>query len=226
MEKAAREAKRGTSWTAPDARYEQALAAFVRGALGDEAFRPDLDAFVRPLIVPGYVTSLAQTLLRLTLPGVPDIYQGTEIWDLSLVDPDNRRPVDFALRRRLLADLDGLAPDAVLARMDEGLPKLHVIRTALRLRQERPDTFARGSYEPLAVEGDRAEHAVAFTRGSDVAVILPRLVLTLAGEWRGTTVDLPAGRWCDRLTGASQSGGRRPLAELLDRFPVALLARE
>ena len=226
MEKAAREAKRGTSWTAPDARYEQALAGFVRGALGDAVFRADLDAFVRPLVAPGYVTSLAQTLLRLTIPGVPDIYQGTEIWDLSLVDPDNRRPVDVSLRRRLLSELDGLAPEAVLARMDEGLPKMHLIRAALRLRGERAGTFERGSYEPLALAGDRGAHAVAFTRGDDVAVIVPRLVVTLAGDWRDTTVDLPAGRWCDRLTSAAQSGGRRPLAALLDRFPVALLARE
>ena len=226
MEKAAREAKRGTSWTAPDPRYEQALSAFVRAVLGDETFQSDLDAFVRPLVTPGWITSLAQALLRLTLPGVPDIYQGTEVWDLSLVDPDDRRPVDFALRRRLGADLDGLAPAEILARMDAGLPKIHVIRAALRLRAERAAPFESGPYEPLAVAGERAAHAVAFARGDDVVVVVPRLVVTLGGDWRNTEVDLPAGRWCDRLTGVSQSGGRRPLTALLEQFPVALLARE
>jgi (1->4)-alpha-D-glucan 1-alpha-D-glucosylmutase len=235
MWKAAREAKRETSWTSPDERYEQALAAFVRGILADDHFTAALGAFVRPLVEPGRVTSLAQTLLRLVLPGVPDLYQGTELWDLSLVDPDNRRPVDFDLRRRLLSELDGLrgkgtsarsAARAILSRMDEGLPKLHVIRTTLGLRHERPEAFTSGAYEPLRVEGARAEHAVAFTRGTDVAVIVPRLLLTLAGDWRDTTVDLPGGPWCDRLTGIPRPGGAQSVASLLDAFPVALLSRE
>src|SRR5207249_2951947 len=108
MEKAAREAKRGTSWTSPDAAYERALADFVRGAHGDETFQRDLADFVRPVVAAGRITSMAQALLRLTLPGVPDIYQGCEVWDLSLVDPDNRRPVDFDARRRLMRETESL----------------------------------------------------------------------------------------------------------------------
>ncbi len=125
LEKAIREAKRKTSWTRPDPAYEAAVRGFAEGVLADSTFLADLAAFVAPLVAPGRVSSLAQVLLKLTAPGVPDFYQGSEIWDLSLVDPDNRRPVDYELRRRLLADLEGNpTPEAILARVDEGLPKL------------------------------------------------------------------------------------------------------
>lgn len=226
MEKAAREAQRGTSWTAPDDRYERALGDFVRGALADPVFTAALDAFAAPLVRHGRTSSLSRMLLRLTVPGVPDIYQGEEVWDLSLVDPDSRRPVDHELRRRLARELEGLPPGAILARSDEGLPKLHVVRTALRVRAERPEAFASGAYAPLAVEGERSEHAVAFARADEVAVVAPRLVLRLAGDWRGTTVRLPDGEWCERMTGAPRRGGAVPLADLLRSFPVALLTRE
>ena len=226
MEKAAREAKRATSWMVPNERYERALADFAKGALTDPVFMEEVERFTAPLVEAGRITSLAQALLRLTMPGVPDLYQGTELWDLSLVDPDNRRPVDFALRARLLDELAGLDPAAILARMDEGLPKLHLIARALALRRERADAFAEGAYAPLAVEGTRAAHAVAYARGDAVAVIVPRLVLGLAGEWRDTTVALPDGAWCDRLTGTPLAGGTRRLADVLARFPVALLERE
>jgi (1->4)-alpha-D-glucan 1-alpha-D-glucosylmutase len=225
MEKAAREAGRATSWTAPNDRYERALASFVRGVLDDPIFAADLAAFVAPLILPGRITSLAQTLIRLTVPGVPDLYQGDELWDLSLVDPDDRRPVDHDLRQRLQAELAGMSAGELLARMDEGLPKLHVIVQALRLRSERPGAFA-GAHEALAVTGERAQHVVAFVRGSEIATIVPRLVIGLAGDWRDTRVVLPEGRWCDRLTGRPQAGGPARVAELLGGFPVALLTRE
>jgi len=225
VEKAAREAKRHTSWTAPDERYERALADFAHATLADDAFMEDLAAFSAPLVTAGRVVSLAQTLLALTIPGVPDIYQGNELWDLSLVDPDSRRPVDFAVRARLVRELDGLDAPAILDRMDEGLPKLHLIARALRLRAERADTFERDAYEPLHAEGERADHVIAYARGTDVAVVVPRWIVRLAGEWRDTTVRLPDGAWCDRLTGAPRGGGAIRLAELLDPFPVALLAR-
>src|SRR4029079_15391161 len=125
MERVSLESKRETAWTRQDAAYEAALRGFVEGALADPGFTADLGAFVAPLVGPGRVVSLAQTLLKLTAPGVPDFYQGTEVWDLSLVDPDNRRPVDYALRRRLLAALAGdPSPEDVMSRMDEGLPKM------------------------------------------------------------------------------------------------------
>jgi (1->4)-alpha-D-glucan 1-alpha-D-glucosylmutase len=187
---------------------------FVEGVLGDAEFLTDLDAFVRPLVDPGWSNALAAQLVKLTAPGVPDIYQGTELWDLSLVDPDNRRPVDYERRRALLAELDGMTPAGAWARRDEGMPKLLVTRDALHLRRRRPEVFATGSYAPLAVRGPAAAHVVAFARGDSVATVVTRLPVTLerAGGWGDTVVDLP---WEDEA----------PVAELLRDLPVALVER-
>jgi (1->4)-alpha-D-glucan 1-alpha-D-glucosylmutase len=226
MEKAAREAKARTSWTAPQAAYEAALQGFVGAVLADGGFRRELEAFVARLSDAARTISLAQVLLKLTCPGVPDIYQGTELWDLSLVDPDNRRPVDYALRHRLLGELEGLKVAAVMARADEGLPKLWLITRALALRRRRPAAFGpEGTYTPLAVEGPGADHVVAFSRGGEVATVVPRLLLKRRGEWGDTRVVLPAGEWRNELTGEDVPGGAVPAARLFASFPVALLAR-
>ncbi|MFP5287548.1 MAG: malto-oligosyltrehalose synthase, partial [Thermoanaerobaculia bacterium] len=223
MEKAAREAKGRTSWTRIDPEYEDALRTFVEAVLADRDFVADLEAFVAPLVEPGRVNSLAQTLIKITAPGVPDIYQGTELWTLALVDPDNRRPVDYEERRRLLEELAGApapAPEEILARMDEGLPKLWVIRQALRLRER-----VQGSYAPLLARGARAGHVFAFSRGGEVVTVVPRLVIGLGGDWGDTSLELPPGRWRNELTGDHVDGGEVRLADLLRRFPVALLSR-
>jgi (1->4)-alpha-D-glucan 1-alpha-D-glucosylmutase len=225
-EKAAREAKQHTSWTRPSASYETALAEFVSALFDDAAFLADLEAFVAPLIEPGRTNSLALTLVKLTSPGVPDLYQGTELWDLSLVDPDNRRPVDYQVRRSHLEVLDGMPLETVRGRADEGLPKLWLIRRALALRHAEAPAFGpEGTYRPLAVRGARAGHAIAFTRCGRIASIAPRLVLTLGGDWQDTAVDLPAGRWRDVLAGRELDGGWTRLGMLLEAFPVALLAK-
>ncbi len=226
MDKAAREAKEHTSWTRPDPDYDQALAAFVAAVVGDPGFSADLAAFVTPLVAPGRVTSLAQVLLTLTSPGVPDLYQGSELWDLSLVDPDNRRRVDYGARRRLLDHVATAGPDEVWpASVDDGgAAKLWLIRRGLEVRRARVAAFAPGSsYEALATSGDNADHAVAYCRHHQVAVVVPRLVMGLGGTWGDTTVELPPGRWSDVLGGAVVDGGPVGLAGLLDRFPVALL---
>jgi (1->4)-alpha-D-glucan 1-alpha-D-glucosylmutase len=226
MEKAVREAKTHTSWTAVDEDYELALREFVERALADSEFATALEDFVRPLIGPGRVNSMAWKLLALTAPGVPDLYQGSELWELSLVDPDNRRPVDYDLRRHLLGELEGLGAEAAWARPEEGLPKLLVVQRTLQLRRRRPAPFGpSGTYRPLLAQGPKARHAVAFVRSEEVITIVPRLVLGLAGNWATTELELPPGRWRDEFTGAEMEGGRRPLAGLLDRFPVALLSR-
>jgi len=227
MEKAVREAKVHTSWTRQDADYEKDLRDFVAAVLADPEFVAELEAFVAPLVEPARIHSLSQTLLKLTAPGAPDLYQGTEIWDLSLVDPDNRRPVDYEHRRRLLAELKAASsPEEILRRMDDGLPKLWVVRQGLHLRRSRPRAFGpEGDYAPLRIEGARAWHAVGFVRGGEVAVVVPRLVLWLRGDWKGTAAELPAGRWRNELTGEEVAGGNQPVADLLARFPVALLAR-
>lgn len=225
MEKAAREAKGATAWTRPDPEYEGALRSFVEAVLADRGFVADLEAFVAPLVEPGRINSLAQTLIKLTAPGVPDIYQGTELWSLSLVDPDNRGPVDHEERRRLLKDLAAApAPEEILARMDSGLPKLWVIRQALRLRDR-----LQGGYAPLPAKGERAGHVFAFSRddsrGTEVVAVVPRLVMGLGGDWGDTSLELPPGRWRNELTGERIEGGEVRLSDLLRRFPVALLAR-
>ncbi|HEX6487852.1 MAG TPA: malto-oligosyltrehalose synthase [Candidatus Dormibacteraeota bacterium] len=223
MLKAVREAKEHTSWSRPDEDYEAALAAFVAGILGDAEFTGDLDRFVAPLVEPGRGNSLAIKLLTLTAPGVPDVYQGSELWDLSLVDPDNRRPVDYSLRRRLLSDIGTLSVADVVRRADEGLPKLLVVQRALQLRRDRPQAFA-GGYEALAATGSRAGHVVAFCRGGEVVTAVPRLSLSRGDGWGDTSLLLPPGRWTDVFSGARWEAGVS-VGSLLHEFPVALLAR-
>jgi (1->4)-alpha-D-glucan 1-alpha-D-glucosylmutase len=232
LEKATREAKRHTSWTDPDPVYDESVRAFAAGLLGDAEFLEELAAFVAPLVWPGRVNSLALTLLKLTSPGVPDLYQGSELWTDGLVDPDNRRPVDFARRCALLAEVEHATPEELLTRADEGLPKLAVTHRALLLRQRRPQAFLPGpdgEPRPLEVSGAETEHAVAFTRGDEVAVVAPRLPLGLAkrGGWADTVVELPAGRWRNLLSDESVAGGGPArLERMLRRFPAALLERE
>ncbi len=233
MAKAAREAKVHTSWTDPAAEYEEALSAFVTAVLADQDFTADLAAFLaeHKIIELGRVTSLAQTALLLTCPGIPDLYQGTEVWDRSLVDPDNRRPVDYSARRRLLAALGGAGPAAALRLGDVGGPKLWLIHRLLRHRRRQPGAYSPASgYQPLHVSGPKAAHAVAFTRTGGLAVVVPRLVVGLADGWAGTTVALPDGEWADVLAdgaaGSRVGGGEPSVAALLRGFPVAVLARD
>jgi (1->4)-alpha-D-glucan 1-alpha-D-glucosylmutase len=225
MEKASREAKTHTSWTNPNPAYERALRAFVEGVLNDTEFKNDLAAFVKPLIEPGRVNSLSQTLIKLTAPGIPDFYQGTELWDLSLVDPDNRRPVNYAARRRLLSELDEITPEQIWNRLDEGLPKLWIIRQALKLRSGRRLCGTESSYRGLFARGAKADHVVAFARGERAVTLVPRFVMKLGKNWGDTRLDLPAGRWLNQFTGESVEKEIR-LADLLKRFPVALLSLE
>ena len=218
MEKASREAKLRTSWTDPDQAYEEALRHYVHAVLADEEIRTALTGYVAALAPAARVTSLAQKLIQLTMPGVPDVYQGSETQLLALVDPDNRRPVDFA---RLAGTLRAEAADT---RFDD---KQQLVAAALRLRRARPDCFgANASYEPLEATGCGARHVVAFARGGQVVTVAPRLALTLdrRGGWRDTELTLPPGRWVDAVTGTAADGTTR-LTGLLDRLPVALLTR-
>lgn len=226
LEKACREMKEQTSWTQPNAAYEESIFGFARAILADADFVGDLQAFVAPLIAPGRSNALLQELLKLTSPGVPDVYQGSELWDLSLVDPDNRRPVDFALRERLLHELRDGSIAEVVERADEGLPKLWLVRQALAVRREIPEAFAAGGgYHPLWATGSRAQHAIAYQRGERVIALGTRLPMKLAGDWQGTFLELPPGSWRDVLGETDHDGGTTPLEALLARLPVALLVR-
>jgi (1->4)-alpha-D-glucan 1-alpha-D-glucosylmutase len=225
MEKAAREAKMHTSWTNPDPAYDAALRAFVEGMLASAEFLADLEEFVKPLREPGRINSLAQTLLKLTAPGIPDLYQGSELWDLSLVDPDNRRPVDYALRRRFLKELKTMTAEQVWKRVDDGLPKLWVIQKTLGLRRKKGFFAPADDYREIIARGAKSDHLIAFARGERTLTVVPRLTVKRAGSWDGTVIDIPQGRWRNELTDEDIRGGEVKVGGLLQRFPVALLSR-
>lgn len=244
MLKAVREAKSFTSWTAQDTEYEAAVERFTRGALNPARSQPFLDDFLttcRPLFIAGVMNSLSQTLIKLTAPGVPDIYQGCELWDFSLVDPDNRRPVDFSTRQDL-AKLGGVADPAALIRdWRTGAAKMHVVRAGLALRARSPGLFAEGDYQPLPVVGPRAGHVVGFARilGSQAVIALaPRLVLGLLDgvsepripveSYEDTRVQLPdvlAGRSFNNVLDKSSGllENEKRIGQILHDFPCALL---
>ncbi|PSL37718.1 maltooligosyl trehalose synthase [Labedella gwakjiensis] len=222
-EKASREAETSTAWTAADEEYEKTMHAFVDATLDDAGARGVVERIVERVLGAGRSNSLGVKLLQITGPGVPDVYQGSELWDLSLVDPDNRRPVDYAERRAILAAIDDGEVPAI---DDSGAAKLLVTASTLRLRRDRSDLF--GSYTPLDVEGSAADHlvAVAYGDGGSGAIALAtRLPLGLAerGGWGDTTVTIPAGSYVDVLTGRGVDGIEE-VAQLLDLLPVALLA--
>jgi (1->4)-alpha-D-glucan 1-alpha-D-glucosylmutase len=223
--KAMREAKTRTSWLNPDEVYEKAVLDLAASALNEPVLRTSIEEFVASISADAAVNSLGVKLVQLTMPGVADVYQGCELTALSLVDPDNRRPVDFDRRGTLLRALDagdGTPPGGLDAE------KLLVTSRALRLRRDHPDWFASG-YEPLRAEGPCAGHAVAFARGHAVTVAtrLPR-GLRRRGGWADTELPLPPGipAWRDVLTGSIVESGRVPLADLTKQSPVALLVPE
>lgn len=223
-EKAMREAGDGTTWTAPDKAYEDAFHACVDAAFDDKRVRRVLATLLDAIADAGWANALGAKLVTLTLPGVPDVYQGSELWEQSLVDPDNRRPVDFDLRAEILpALLGGVTPPLVGGLGDSGAVKLRVVSKALRLRRDRPELFA--GYVPLLASGEAADHVIAFDRGGAIT-IATRLSLRLAhrGGWGETAIELPPGTWRDVITDRPATSTR--LADLLATHPVALLVRE
>jgi (1->4)-alpha-D-glucan 1-alpha-D-glucosylmutase len=219
-EKAAREAGSSTTWTRPDLEFESAMHAMIDSVFDDAAVAALIEDFVGEIEQAGWSNSLTAKLIQLAAPGIPDVYQGSELWETSLVDPDNRRPVDFEIRRALLAEID----DGGRPPIDQtGAAKLLVTASALRLRRDRPDLFTR--YAPLPVLGGAAHHALAFDRGGAVA-IGTRLPIGLAARegWGDTEVVLAGHPQFDVITGREFDGGEVRLSELLADYPVALLA--
>lgn len=217
-EKAMREAADGTTWIHPDTDFEKAVHSAVDRAYDDENLRDGLMRLLTQIEQPGWSNSLGQKLIQLTMPGVPDVYQGTELWDDSLVDPDNRRPVDFAARRKLLGMTEAPWVD------ESGAAKFWVVRHALRLRRERAELFS--AYAPVEAAGTAAHHLLAFDRGGAITAVT-RLPYTLATDHRGwgdTSFTLDR-TWRDVLTGHRHEGVVRAF-DLFDHFPVALLVRE
>ncbi len=228
-EKAMREAGDHTQWTDVDETYEAAVHRAVDAALDDAAVGAVLDGLLARIAAPGWSNALAAKLLGLTLPGVPDVYQGSELWEQSLVDPDNRRPVDFEERTALLKRLrTGERPAVPETLDDQGATKLLLTHLALTLHRDRAEAFT--TYEPVAAEGPAAAHVLAYDRGGVLPVVTRLPVgLRAAGGWGDTVLALPPGRWRDALTGRRvrpDEQGRASLATLLATYPVALLVRE
>jgi malto-oligosyltrehalose synthase len=234
--KAAREAKRNTSWLRPDADYESALQAFAAEILDDAGARSLLESAVDAIEVAGATNSLASVLMRATAPGVPDIYQSDDSWLLAFVDPDNRRPLDLAHHRRLLEENTGRD----LATWQDGRVKQAVIQAATQLRRAEPELFSEGRYLPLTASGPAAKHVLAFARSTDSATaitVVPRLSHALAGDARFPTGEavwgdtglqlysLAGGRLVDVLTGSefADHGAVAPVGKVLSQLPVALL---
>ncbi len=226
MLKALREAKMRTSWHEPNTGYEENIRGFVDGVFQTPEFVASLEAFIAPLILPGRINSLAQTLIKMVAPGVPDFYQGTELWDLSLVDPDNRRPVDFELRSELLRRCRSLTASEAVADWESGLPKLWMTMRVLALRRRRAGDFTADSkYRPLVAQGAHLGNLLAFGRGDNLIAVVPRFIMTRNGDWGDTRLPLPRGVWENCFTDARLEGGVGP-ADLFGGFPVALLTRE
>jgi len=279
MHKALKEAKVHTSWINANDEYERAVRDFVAAVLerdesadgvvenedegegesesedkgggggAGDAFLPDFEEFQRVIARAGMLNSLSQTLLKTTAPGVPDFYQGTELWAFTLVDPDNRRPVDYELRRAMLSTLREVGDgdltefaEGLLERPEDGRVKMYVTTRALGFRRERAELFARGEYLPLRTSGRRAESVVAFARarGGEAAIAVAARFFTRlgtgregplrlsAGVWGDTALplgDLARGRFRDVFTGREFAArdGALPLAEVLSPLPVALL---
>jgi (1->4)-alpha-D-glucan 1-alpha-D-glucosylmutase len=223
-EKAMREAGDRTTWTSPDTTYEREVHAAVDAAYDDPAVTAVLHGVLERVTEPGWGNSLSTKLVALTMPGVPDVYQGSELWEQSLVDPDNRRPVDFDVRRRVLARVLAGERPVLTARLDDrGDAKLLVTQAALTLRRTQPHRFT--TYAPLDASGDAAEHVLAFDRGGAVTVATRLPVGLAAHGWADTTLALPRGTWADLLTGREYTGDALA-RELMADYPVALLIAE
>jgi (1->4)-alpha-D-glucan 1-alpha-D-glucosylmutase len=234
MLKAVREAKQHSSWINPDLEYEAALERFVVESLQNELFLKDLKEVMPRLAHLGMLVGLSQALLKVAAPGVPDYYQGSEVWDFALVDPDNRRPVDFDSREKLLRGKGDL-----LKNLSDGRAKLHVIQRGLEVRKNFPHLFHGARYTPLYADGGMEEKVCAFylrAQNDVVVAIAPRLFSSLmsesdlapAGEkiWRESRLVLPEGEYTDVMTGRTIAGGLRRVADLLAEFPVALLVSQ
>ena len=246
MTKAAREAKTRTSWTNIDCEYERALGDFVAATVspGNGEFLDDFVRTCRPIQIAGAINSLAQVVIKLAAPGVPDFYQGSELWDLSLVDPDNRAPVDFTTREALLGRVAGADAASLPGQWESGALKLFVTAIGLQIRAQYPELFASGEYLPVDAVGERARHLITFARvfdGQCALVVVPRFVFELAAGAERPLV--PASRWGDTVVvlpealratplrdvlggGRYATGAYLPVSELLAQFPVALLVAE
>lgn len=242
--KALREAKKNSNWISPNLPYEEAVANFAQAIIEDQRYLETFLPFQKKVAFYGALNMLSQTLLKITCPGVPDFYQGAEHWNLNLVDPDNRRPVDFQKLQKMLSEVTKVEPSkasSLLKTYPDGKAKLYLIFRALQVRRTLKVLFEEGAYLPLTVEGALGEHVIAFCRKigtKAVVVVVPRFTTRLIKphrdwgtamvDWADTCIILPNGvtlKWSDALTGNSiqSEQGKLPISEVLGVFPAALL---
>ncbi len=232
VRKAMREAKQHTSWLNPQQDYETAVEDFVTGMFEDDAYCAMLSDFVAPLIVPTRISSLAQTLIKATAPGVPDFYQGTELWTASLVDPDNRTAVDYELRQRCAAQRQAVGTTMEfpkdLADDIDGAAKLGLISTCLSVRRRFPRAFSESAgYIPLALDSASETLGLAFMRGEEVITVAPVRPLHVCRQgWGDTTLTLPPGRWRNVLHPGHEAVGQILLDEMGGEERIVLLVKE
>ena len=232
MIKAARESKTHTFWSNPNEDYESDLKKFVASALNSAAFRENLSAFAEQVAYFGMLNSIAQVILKTCSPGVPDFYQGAEHWDLSLVDPDNRRPVDYTFRKNLLEKARNQKPRDLLNDWRTGAIKMFTVANCLRARHQEP-ALINGDYQPLTISGEKSIHLVAFARTSGTSTSsrrCPRFLRTLTGGsqsypaselWGDTRIEYSRPRFRNLLTNEEISS--LTAAELFQTFPGAIL---
>ncbi len=242
LQKALREAKTHTDWAKPDDEYEEAAKQFVEGIFyPGSGFGEGIKRFVREIADYGIINSLVQLVLKFTCPGIPDIYQGCELWDLSMVDPDNRRPVNYELRNKLLSEISSTKAADMQTLWNErysGKIKLWLTYKLLMNRAQMPEVFSKGSYEPLVVTGNYAEHIIAFAhkhQKDTCVVILPVRIATIAKQqqkevtnidWADTAISLTDdlnGKWRNLLDDSEINSGKVNLAQLFKQIPLAIL---
>lgn len=239
--KALREAKVNSSWTDSHSDWEDAVTTFAASLLESEAgrfFREEFGVFARQIARIGGWNSVGEKFLKSTLPGVPDLYQGTEIWDFSLVDPENRRPVDYELRKKMLRDVQGKSPAKLMEDRPTGLVKLCLLEKLLNFRKTNAGFFLEADYSPVQVDGRLGEHVIAFQRkagSSRLVVLVPRFTGKLGENllqenWDGTYLhgDNFEGEWLDILNSKSFSlkGQPAPISDFLQDFPAGVFFQE
>ena len=225
MIKAVREAKVNTNWASPNKYYENRLEEYINRIFENKEFISSLEGFIAELIEYGRINSLAQITLKLTSPGIPDIYRGTEVWNNSLADPDNRRPFSINERKSILKRIEKMDCQSILEAYDEGLPKMFIIKKILEIRKKDFSFNSRDSYREIRASGTCSDNVLSYIRGKNLIVVVPRLLLKIKKQWKNTKLNLPKGEWINIFSEKTFPSGAISVENILKDFPVAVLKR-
>lgn len=226
MTKAVREAKVYSNWADPDKEYETILMNYIELLYADTEFMGMIEDFVETIKRPGFLNSIAQLILKLTAPGIPDIYQGNEFWDYSLTDPDNRRPVDFDKAKEAFKKMSRLEPETVMFDLERDLCKSFVIQKILDLRKRHHLFNEPYNYKSIDITGEYNKYALAFMRGDKILIIVSSMSLKPGSQWKNTKVAFPEGRWKNIFTGKTLSGGYNKLNSFMGSFAGAVFENQ